>query len=70
MTGHQIGVHTWSHPPLTTLSTEEIIAEFGWTKKIIKDVIGLTPNTFRPPYGDIECVSFDLHETFFFQLRF
>ncbi|PAV21833.1 glycoside hydrolase deacetylase [Pyrrhoderma noxium] len=54
MTGHQIGVHTWSHPPLTTLSTEEIIAEFGWTKKIIKDVIGLTPNTFRPPYGDID----------------
>ena len=56
MTGNQIGVHTWSHPPLTTLTTEEIIAEFGWTKQIIKDVTGVTPNTFRPPYGDIEYV--------------
>ena len=54
MGGHQIGVHTWSHPPLTTLTTEEIIAEFGWTKKIIKDLTGVTPNTFRPPYGDID----------------
>ncbi|KAH8120659.1 glycoside hydrolase/deacetylase [Phellopilus nigrolimitatus] len=54
MTSHQIGVHTWSHPPLTTVSTEGIIAEFGWTKKIIKDILGVTPNTFRPPYGDID----------------
>lgn len=56
MTGHQIGVHTWSHPPLTTLTNEEIIAELGWTKQIIKDITGVTPNTFRPPYGDIEYV--------------
>ncbi|PPQ66102.1 hypothetical protein CVT26_010903 [Gymnopilus dilepis] len=51
---HQIAVHTWSHPPLTTLSNEEIIAELGWTKKIIKDVTGVTPNMMRPPYGDID----------------
>jgi peptidoglycan/xylan/chitin deacetylase (PgdA/CDA1 family) len=56
MAGHQIGVHTWSHPSLTTLSNEEIIAELGWSKKVIKDVLGVTPNTMRPPYGDIECV--------------
>ncbi|KII93728.1 carbohydrate esterase family 4 protein [Plicaturopsis crispa FD-325 SS-3] len=54
MGGHQIGVHTWSHPSLTTLSNEEIIAELGWTKKIIKDVLGVTPNTMRPPFGDID----------------
>ncbi|KAL5535132.1 CDA2_2 [Sanghuangporus sanghuang] len=54
MGGHQIGVHTWSHPPLTTLTNEEIIAEFGWTKKITKDILGVTPNTFRPPFGDID----------------
>jgi len=51
---HQIGVHTWSHPPLTTQTNEQIIAEFGWTKKVIKDITGVTPNTFRPPYGDID----------------
>jgi len=54
MLGHQLGVHTWSHPPLTTLTNEQIIAEFGWTKKIMKDLTGVTPNTFRPPFGDID----------------
>ncbi|KAF5314082.1 hypothetical protein D9611_006763 [Ephemerocybe angulata] len=51
---HQIAVHTWSHPPLTTLSNDEIIAELGWTKKVIKDVLGVTPNMMRPPFGDID----------------
>ena len=56
LAGHQIGVHTWSHYPLTSLTNEQIIAEFGWTKKVIYDVLGVTPTTMRPPYGDIECV--------------
>jgi peptidoglycan/xylan/chitin deacetylase (PgdA/CDA1 family) len=51
---HQIAVHTWSHPYLTTLTNDQIIAELGWTKKIIKDVLGVTPNMMRPPYGDID----------------
>ena len=54
MSGHQIAVHTWSHPSLTQLSNEEIIAELGWSKKVIKDVLGVTPNMMRPPFGDIE----------------
>ncbi|KAF9056679.1 hypothetical protein BJ165DRAFT_1435566 [Panaeolus papilionaceus] len=52
--GHQIAVHTWSHPPLTTLTNEQIIAELGWTKQAIKDVLGVTPNMMRPPFGDID----------------
>lgn len=51
---HHIAVHTWSHPSLTTLSNEEIIAELGWSKKVIKDTLGITPNMMRPPFGDIE----------------
>jgi len=54
--GHQIGVHTWSHPTLTNLTNEEIIAELGWSKKIIRDVLGVTPAVMRPPYGDVEYV--------------
>lgn len=54
MSGHQLSVHTWAHPYLTTLTNEQIVAELGWTKKIIKDVTGVTPNTMRPPYGDID----------------
>lgn len=52
--GHQISVHTWSHPPLTTLTNEQIVAELGWSKEVIRSVIGVTPNTMRPPYGDID----------------
>jgi hypothetical protein len=51
---HQISVHTWSHTALTTQTNEEIIAELGWSKQVIKDTLGVTPNTMRPPYGDIE----------------
>lgn len=52
--GHQIAVHTWSHPYMTTKSNEEIIAELGWTKKVIQDVLGVTPIYWRAPYGDID----------------
>jgi len=54
MLGHQLSVHTWSHPSLTSLTNEEIVAELGWTMIAIKNVLGVTPNTFRPPYGDID----------------
>ncbi|TNY23310.1 putative chitin deacetylase [Rhodotorula diobovata] len=54
MLGHQLSVHTWAHSSLTTLTNEEIVAELGWTMKVIKDITGVTPNTFRPPYGDID----------------
>ena len=54
MSGHQIAVHTWSHPQLTTKTNEEIVAELGWTKKVLTDITGVTPNSFRPPYGDID----------------
>jgi peptidoglycan/xylan/chitin deacetylase (PgdA/CDA1 family) len=54
MAGHQISIHTWSHPYLTSLTNEQIVAELGWTKQVIKDTLGVTPNTFRPPYGDID----------------
>jgi hypothetical protein len=32
------------------------VAELGWTRKAIKSVIGVTPLTMRPPYGDIGIV--------------
>ena len=49
MAGHQLSVHTWSHPPLTTLTNEQIIAELGWTREAIRQITGVSPNTMRPP---------------------
>ncbi|CAG8499921.1 13441_t:CDS:2 [Acaulospora colombiana] len=52
--GHHIAVHTWSHPALTSLSNESIVAELRWTIKAIHDITNATPNYFRPPYGDTD----------------
>ena len=47
--GHQIGIHTWSHPELTTLTNDQIVAEIVWTARIIKNITGVAPTMFRPP---------------------
>ncbi|KAF8931646.1 chitin deacetylase [Haplosporangium gracile] len=52
--GHQIAIHTWSHPSMTSLSNEQIVAELKWTEKAIVSVIGVTPIYWRPPYGDVD----------------
>ncbi|CAO1615169.1 unnamed protein product [Sympodiomycopsis kandeliae] len=54
MKGHQLSVHTWSHTALTTQSNEQILLELAWTKEVIRRITGVTPNTMRPPYGDID----------------
>lgn len=58
-TGHELSVHTWSHGGpgllgLTQMTNEQVVAELGWTRKIIKEVTGVSPTTMRPPYGDID----------------
>ena len=39
---------------MTTLTNDQVIAELGWSRKIIKDVLGVTPTFWRPPYGDVD----------------
>ncbi|KAH7926539.1 carbohydrate esterase family 4 protein [Leucogyrophana mollusca] len=51
--GHEICVHTWSHRYMTSLTNEEVFAEFYYTVTI-KLVIGVTPTCWRPPYGDVD----------------
>lgn len=56
--GHEIGyfllisVHTWSHRALTTLTTDQVIAELEYTSRAIEQVIGTRPLVMRPPFGD------------------
>ena len=52
--GHDICVHTWSHHYMTTLSNEQVFAELYYTMRIIKEVLGVTPLCWRPPFGDTD----------------
>ncbi|OXH34185.1 chitin deacetylase 2 [Cryptococcus neoformans] len=52
--GHEICVHTWSHQYMTALSNEVVFAELYYTQKAIKAVLGVTPQCWRPPYGDVD----------------
>lgn len=52
--GHDICVHTWSHHYMTTLRDSQVFAELYYTMRIIKDVIGITPQCWRPPFGDVD----------------
>jgi peptidoglycan/xylan/chitin deacetylase (PgdA/CDA1 family) len=39
---------------MTTLTNEQIVAELKWNELAIKEVTGVSPRYFRPPYGDID----------------
>ncbi|KAG1141895.1 hypothetical protein G6F37_007830 [Rhizopus arrhizus] len=52
--GHELAMHTWSHNYMTTLTNEQIVAELKWNELAIKEVTGVSPKYFRPPYGDID----------------
>jgi len=52
--GHEICVHTWSHPYMTAVSSEGVFAELYYTLQMIKLATGVTPTCWRPPYGDID----------------
>ena len=49
--GHELALHTWTHHPLTALTTEQIVAELKYNEAIIYQATKKSPKTFRPPYG-------------------
>ncbi|MGG3573859.1 polysaccharide deacetylase family protein [Bacillus gobiensis] len=51
--GHVIGNHTWSHPKITNLSNNELQEEVHSTNHQIQQIINITPDLFRPPFGRI-----------------
>lgn len=51
--GHELGNHSWSHPPFTSLSEEQIREQLRRTEEIALQVCGRsTKPLFRPPFGD------------------
>jgi peptidoglycan-N-acetylglucosamine deacetylase len=51
--GHEIGNHSWTHPPLAKLSDDRVTEEITKTQNAIKTASGYTPDLLRPPYGSI-----------------
>lgn len=39
---------------MTALTNEQVFAELYYSKKAIKDVLGVTVQCWRPPYGDVD----------------
>jgi peptidoglycan/xylan/chitin deacetylase (PgdA/CDA1 family) len=49
--GQTIGNHAWDHINLKKLSVEKIDKQIGDVQKIVKEVVGVEPRFFRPPFG-------------------
>ncbi|KAI9495827.1 hypothetical protein BDB00DRAFT_937378 [Zychaea mexicana] len=52
--GHEIAMHSWSHKNMATLTNEELVGELKWNEQVIKEVIGVSPRFFRPPFGNMD----------------
>ena len=49
--GCELGNHTYDHPDLTTLSTDEITSQLSRTDQLIQELTGHIATVVRPPYG-------------------
>lgn len=52
--GHDIGLHSYSHLTLTKLDYQEQYQEIQKNSKIIEDIIKITPNIFRAPFRETD----------------
>ncbi|RMD43460.1 hypothetical protein DV735_g1654, partial [Chaetothyriales sp. CBS 134920] len=54
--GHQVGSHSWSHPDLSSLSTEERRKEMVKNERALANILGKYPTYMRAPYNrcDVE----------------
>ncbi|MCD0447329.1 polysaccharide deacetylase family protein [Glycomyces sp. A-F 0318] len=50
--GMWVANHSWSHPHMTQLSSSQMAQEISSTQQAIQQATGVTPNLFRPPYGE------------------
>ncbi|MCG0277358.1 MAG: polysaccharide deacetylase family protein [Thermanaeromonas sp.] len=50
--GHEIGLHSATHPHFTSLSEEQMEQELRENHRLVEEVTGYKPELFRPPFGD------------------
>jgi peptidoglycan-N-acetylglucosamine deacetylase len=48
--GHEIGIHTYTHPNLSKVSHERAFLECNATERLIETITGRSTLLFRPPY--------------------
>jgi cellulose synthase/poly-beta-1,6-N-acetylglucosamine synthase-like glycosyltransferase/peptidoglycan/xylan/chitin deacetylase (PgdA/CDA1 family)/spore germination protein YaaH len=48
--GHEIGNHTWTHPDISEISTQQLDLELKLTERLFASKLGIQPLYFRPPY--------------------
>jgi peptidoglycan/xylan/chitin deacetylase (PgdA/CDA1 family) len=51
--GHQVGSHTWSHPRMDNLNTQQRRTEMFKVERALVNIIGKYPTYMRSPY--IQC---------------
>ncbi|MCC8122352.1 MAG: polysaccharide deacetylase family protein [Oscillospiraceae bacterium] len=49
--GHQIGIHTFDHVPLSALSRADFDAQVERSRTLLKQILGHNDFLLRPPYG-------------------
>jgi peptidoglycan-N-acetylglucosamine deacetylase len=49
--GHEIGIHTYTHPNLAKVSDERALLELNATQRLIETITGRSTLLFRPPYN-------------------
>lgn len=57
--GMGIGNHTWDHPVMPALSSEEQLQEMTRTDAVIERIDGEPPSLFRAPFGDLSAVGLE-----------
>jgi peptidoglycan/xylan/chitin deacetylase (PgdA/CDA1 family) len=58
--GHELANQTWSHPDLSKLSPEQILAELQKAEEVIHATTGVHARFFRPPDGQLSPENADL----------
>jgi len=51
--GHEIANHTWNHPKLSGMSDAGVRNELQRSHDALKNITGVAPTMYRPPYGAI-----------------
>lgn len=50
--GHEIAMHSVTHPHMNQLSQEEVIQELEGNRQMIEEITGYHPTLFRFPFGE------------------